>query len=203
MGKTKEISKEETILIAAEFEFLDKGFDKVTMRGIAEKANVNQALLHYYYRSKEALFNKVLDNKIIIISESFIQIFEKKYSFLEKLEKAIEFHFDFLCKNPELALFIIRDIINNQERLDKIKKLFLPIMLPLLQKLQKEIDEAAKRKEITKIDAPNLILEIISINVFPFLLLPALEITGKKNLQQFLNKKKRENVILILKRLER
>ncbi|MGB4269998.1 MAG: TetR/AcrR family transcriptional regulator [Spirochaetota bacterium] len=50
------------ILKAAKQEFADKGFSGARMNAIAKRANVNQALIHYYFSSKENLYREVLQH---------------------------------------------------------------------------------------------------------------------------------------------
>ena len=66
----KEISTEEKILEAASKVFTEKGFAGTRTRDIAEHAGINLALLNYYFRSKEKLFEQVMKAKCQIIELS-------------------------------------------------------------------------------------------------------------------------------------
>lgn len=57
-------NKEQAILEAAEQEFLNKGFAGARTTSIAEAAGVTHAMLHYYFRTKEQLFERILDEKM-------------------------------------------------------------------------------------------------------------------------------------------
>lgn len=105
MGKDQN-SKEELILKAAEEEFMQKGFDGAKTTAIAARAGVTHAMLHYYYRTKENLFNKVLDDKLGIMIETIFSTFrDQEVPFLDKIKMAIEVHFDFFVRNPGFTTF--------------------------------------------------------------------------------------------------
>ena len=70
----KEISTEEKILEAASEVFTEKGFSGTRTRDIAEKAGINLALLNYYFRSKEKLFEQVMKAKILIFFGQILPI---------------------------------------------------------------------------------------------------------------------------------
>lgn len=57
-------STESRILAAAEGEFLDKGFDGARTTTIAARAGVTHAMLHYYFRTKGQLFERIISSKI-------------------------------------------------------------------------------------------------------------------------------------------
>ena len=67
-----EENKEKTILLAAEQEFLEKGFEGARTVSIAQKAGVTHAMLHYYFRTKEQLFKKILDEKMQLFTASVL-----------------------------------------------------------------------------------------------------------------------------------
>ena len=63
MEKFNKTDKQEIILSAAEKLFALHGFDGTTTRMLASEANVNIAMLSYYYGSKEQLFKALLESR--------------------------------------------------------------------------------------------------------------------------------------------
>lgn len=189
-------NKEAAILSAATEEFLEKGLDGARTVSIAKRAGVTHAMLHYYFRTKEQLYNRIIEDKIHVLAESILNIFKDYDAPLkERLERGISAHFDFLMENPELPGFIVRDLNHIN---DELIKTMLPRVLPIwneAMKMQKEIGD--------DIDIVQLILHIVSQNVFPFLMLPVTERMGMsaEDRDKLLEGIKQENVNYIMKRL--
>ncbi|MDD2961385.1 MAG: TetR/AcrR family transcriptional regulator [Muribaculaceae bacterium] len=198
-------NKEQTILIAAEEEFLLYGYDGAKTMSIAKRAGVTHAMLHYYYRTKLNLFNKILEEKMTILLSSFMNPFmNNDLPLIERILKGAEAHFDFLSKNPRLPRFVVNEIITKPEMLDLIKSRLQTFYQYMLPSLQYEIDEQVKSGKIHKIDFLNLIVDIVSLNVFPFIVLPILEpLIDKhyKEKQAFFEARKAENIKTIKMRL--
>lgn len=101
------MTTEEKIFLAAENEFMEKGFDGTRMQAIADRAGINKAMLHYYFRSKDALFEKIFQEKIKLIFPKIGEDVKKKESFIEKVEVFIETYYQLLSQYPFLPLFVI------------------------------------------------------------------------------------------------
>ena len=94
-------NKEQAILEAAEREFIAKGFAGARTTSIAEAAGVTHAMLHYYFRTKEQLFERILDEKMRLMGESVLAAFgQPGLPLAERLRDGIERHFDFIMANP-------------------------------------------------------------------------------------------------------
>ena len=192
---------ENRILEAAEAEFLEQGYDGARTISIAERAGVTHAMLHYYFRTKEQLFHRILEEKVDALVHSVITAFTNPGKpFLQRIEEGISAHFDFLASNPKIPLFIVREIGKRDLGIeDKLRG----NVAPLFMKTQSEINEQADKGEVKPIDPVMLFLDIISQNVFPFMIFPivapVLGITDRKAL---LERVKQENIELILSRLK-
>lgn len=84
MEQTREQSMESIILETAERLFLDKGFALTSTTEIAREAGCNQALVHYYFRTKEQLFIRIFEEKIKIFGRGFLQHRRKTGNFPRK-----------------------------------------------------------------------------------------------------------------------
>jgi AcrR family transcriptional regulator len=200
-------NKEQLILEAAEYEFFTKGYNGARTISIAERAGVTHAMLHYYFRTKEQLFEKIMDKNMKQIATIMLSIMTKTdLPFVERLKKSIEDHFDFVANNPLLPQFIFHEIISRPERYEMMKdKLFITVNSMFLN-TQAEIDELSSRGEIEWIDAKMLFMSIISLNVLPFIAFPIINLlmsgVGDKR-DEFLNQRKEENVKTIMKRIQK
>jgi len=189
-------NKEAAILQAATEEFLEKGLDGARTVSIAKRAGVTHAMLHYYFRTKEQLFNRIIEEKMRALAESIMVIFKDYDAPLkERLERGISAHFDFLKENPELPRFIVSDLNHIN---DDLIKTMLPRVIPIwneAMKIQKEIG--------ADIDVYQLVLHILSQNVFPFMMMPVAEKLGmpEEEREKLLEGIKQENIRFIMKRL--
>ena len=108
MGENINQSKEIQILEAAEHEFLAKGYDGARTTSIAKIAGVTHAMLHYYFRTKEQLFEQIIDKKMSEITPMLTYLFKKKkLPLTERIKEAVSVHFDFIIDNPDLPRFLI------------------------------------------------------------------------------------------------
>src|SRR5574344_203294 len=201
-GKTSE----QAILLAAEKEFLEKGFAAVKTTHIAAAAGVTHAMLHYYFRTKENIFNKIYEQKVEMLAKSVMTaFFNLQLPTIERIKKGIESHFDFLAANPSLPRFVINEIITNPERLQKLKTTIHLALKEVLQRIQDDLDAAAERGEIRHVNAIDLILDAVSLNVFLFIMYTVateilLPIYGSE--KKMLEARKAENIQTLLNRLK-
>lgn len=201
-GKTSE----QAILLAAEKEFLEKGFAAVKTTHIAAAAGVTHAMLHYYFRTKENIFNKIYEQKVEMLAKSVMTaFFNLQLPTIERIKKGIESHFDFLAANPSLPRFVINEIITNPERLQKLKTTIHLALKEVLQRIQDDLDAAAERGEIRHVNAIDLIFDAVSLNVFLFIMYPIateilLPIYGSE--KKMLEARKAGNIQTLLNRLK-
>jgi TetR/AcrR family transcriptional regulator len=112
---------------AAKQLFLDKGYDGTTMQAIADAAQVNKALLHYYFESKDRLFLLIFREELSELSDSLASIWQEgEKSLLERLEDWVDSQMAFLARAPGLPLFIISEMARNPELIEELLAEFLP-----------------------------------------------------------------------------
>ena len=190
MSKRVTNNSEQAILKAAEEEFLECGYDGARTTSIAERAGVTHSMLHYFFRTKEQLFERILLDKFSLVAESVLLIFgDTSMPLRERLEKGISQYFDFIAANPGLPRFMVNEI-DNVETI--IEGQLLPRLMTKAMELQKELD----------IDVRHLLLEVLSLNIFPFLGMPLVEKAfGDIAREELYERIKQENITVILKRL--
>lgn len=207
MNDTSVQNKEQVILAVAEREFLAKGFDGARTTSIADAAGVTHAMLHYYFRTKEQLFERILDEKMHLMSESVLTAFgQPDLPLQSRLRDGIAHHFDFVATNPELPRFIINEVFSRPDRYEIMRVRIREIAGALMQELQQELDASAARGETEMMDARMLLLDIISLNVFAFLAYPIIEpILGDftTDRERFFRMRKTENIEIIMRRIKR
>ena len=207
MDNQEKQNKEQQILAAAEQEFLAKGYDGARTTSIAQAAGVTHAMLHYYFRTKEQLFERIVDEKFETMSHSMFAIMgDPSLPIVERIKGGIEAHFDFVAQNPLLPRFVINEIISRPERYDVLYKRVGAIIDNVYRGLQSEINRLAERGEIERVDIKMLFISIMSLNIFTFLAYPFMEpLMGElmANRERFLAERKAENIETILRRIKK
>jgi AcrR family transcriptional regulator len=157
---------EEKIFEAATEVFVDKGMDGARMQDIASQAGINKALLHYYYRTKDQLFNAVFEMIARKVLRKFAPVFDDKLTLEEKIRFFFREHISFLQDNPKLPGFILNEINRNPAR---IKKLLSNIHIENLWDQLYELHKNELEKyNITKDSLPQIMVSVAALSVFPF-----------------------------------
>ena len=206
-NQTVEQNTEQKIIDAAEEEFMLKGFAGARTTTIAEKAGVTHAMFHYYFRTKEKIFEKIISQKLELLSSLIKEsIISGNYPFEDKIRHIIDRHIDFIAENPALPSFLVREIFGNRERLDLVRfkiESFAPI---LVANLQSELDQGYNEGKYRKIDARMLLIDIISLNVFAFMAAPIVNVVlsgfmdDKDNFREL---RKKENFDTIMRKIKK
>ena len=183
---TEELSTEDKILIAASKVFTEKGFSGTRTRDIAEEAGINLALLNYYFRTKEKLFEQVMKVKIVLLFGQIIPIVtNEKTSLDEKIDLASVKYFDILTKNPNLPIFVLSEI---QKKTSDVKSI-LPFEKVLNNSyLMKQIKE--RKPDVNPF---HFLLNFLSMTVFPFLgkpILQSFDLMNDTEFQKFVEERK-------------
>lgn len=169
--ENKDITTEEKILQAAETVFIEKGMDGARMQEIADKAGINKALLHYYYRSKEKLFEMVFEMAIKLLFPEILKIINKDIPLFEKIKLFTSSYIDFILKHPHIPTFILHELNNHPDHLAKhLSKLNLKNS-HIVGQIQQEV----KSGLIRPITAEHLMINIVSMCVFPIIATPILK----------------------------
>jgi len=174
MGTETE-NMEERILTAAEELFLAQGFAGTTTGQIARSAGCNPALVHYYYRTKERLFERVFESKVRSVVGNILAIDEGEGTFEKRIARMAGAHFDFLVQNPLYIPFIMGEMLANPERFAPLIERHGHYPSEIFARLDAELRREVERGAIRPISTADLIATIMSLNVVPFLVWPAIK----------------------------
>ena len=156
--ETVKTDTESRILQAAEEEFLLKGLEGARTTAIAERAGVTHAMLHYYFRTKNMLFERIIEEKMRNAGNIMQAVFVLgDMPLMERVKRGVEQHFDFIAANPNLPRFVIQEIYSHPERHEIMRSQVLTITKDWLCDLQRHIDESAATKATEWIDARMLL----------------------------------------------
>jgi AcrR family transcriptional regulator len=197
---------EEQILEAAEQVFLNKGFRNSKISDIAELAGVNNALINYYFRSKENLFNKVLHNKIELLAKSIIYVVDQELSFEKMIENLVGAQFDFFKENESLPRFILSEILPDESRINTFRNNLIPVILHAGTQLDKRLQKEVKTGNIRNINLFELLYIMTSLNVLCFAIKPIIVGTGANSItahfSEVLGDRKTKNIKIVMNYLK-
>ena len=205
MNKDADLNMEQKILDVAQELFLDKGFDKTSTTEIAKKVGCNQALIHYYFRTKENLFLKIFEVKFKVFASAFLNMKMPETDFIENLRNMISTHFDILAKIPKMPLLLLSEIAGNKERLRLFKDALGFIPKQIFATLDTDLQSEIAKGNIRQISSMDLMMNILSLNVFLFASLPLfsemLEFDEEQK-KQFIEHRKQEIIETIISSLK-
>ncbi|NLA50094.1 MAG: TetR/AcrR family transcriptional regulator [Bacteroidales bacterium] len=169
---------EDRIFESATEIFIEKGMDGARMQDIANHAGINKALLHYYYRTKDHLFEAVFDKMANVMFSRFSLVFDEKATLEEKIRFFFREHISFLQKNPRLPAFILNEINRNPERMKKLLQRFS--INEFWNTLESLHHDELLRYNITREKMPQLMTSMAAISIFPFAAKGILEVLFEK-----------------------
>ncbi len=170
--KEKEKGTEEKILNSAKKIFQKKGMDGARMQEIADEAGINKALLHYYYRSKQLLFEAVFIRVFSLLIPQLAKVLNEDTELEEKIRNFTASHIGFILKHPYLPNFIFQELNRNPHFMEKIKS---TKGLPDITKFRQQVQQEVEKGNIRPISAEELFMNILSLNAFPFVSRPLLQ----------------------------
>ena len=181
-AKALDTTTEEKIKSAARVAFHKKGYAATRTRDIAEEADINLALLNYYFRSKEKLFETIMFETLFSFMQNMAMVLNDEKSTLEKkVELVAEKYIDLIIKEPNVPIFMLSEIRNNAEGL--LEK--LPIkQLVMNSSFFKQHQDAVAKGKITEPNPLHFLMNVLGLVVFPFIAEPLLRgISGKSSMQ--------------------
>jgi TetR/AcrR family transcriptional regulator len=194
----KELNTEQQILEGAKKVFIIKGFDGARMQEIADEAGINKALLHYYYRSKDKLFEAVFRESLGTFIPKLGELFNSDLDLCNKISSFVNIYVDMLLANPYLPMFILHEINRDPHRIIYIMKqsgLKPDIFI-------KQIQNDIKKKKIKTITPLQLLVNMLSLCIFPFAGRPIIQSmlfnNNKKEYDKFLLEREKEITKFIL-----
>ncbi|MFP4548338.1 MAG: TetR/AcrR family transcriptional regulator [Fidelibacterota bacterium] len=181
MSPEEKKKTEEKIINAAEEIFVNEGFSGTRMQTIADKAGINKALLHYYYRSKQKLFYAVFNRLAPRIFSSILIVLKQDLPLLEKIRKFVYAYIDEISsKNKHIPLFIISELERNPDMIAEVmNNTFKSMEFNPVRHFEKEVNEEIAAGNIHPINHKHLFVNIISLSVFPFIGRPIIMKVGE------------------------
>ena len=172
MVQNKDKNTESQILNAAKNVFQRNGMDGSRMQEIADEAGINKAMLHYYYRSKQMLFEAVFKGAFSLLAPQFNKILNDDNSLEEKIKKFTSSYISFTIEHPYLPNFVLQELNRNPEFILKMQRIN---EFPNIQKFKDQVTSEVKKGRIKAIKGEQLFINILALNIFPFIASPLLK----------------------------
>jgi len=180
----KELDTKGKILEAAKEVFAKKGYAGARMQAIADKAGMNKGLLHYHFKTKDALFEKIFDEMLSKFIPELNFIFESDLPLFEKIETFVNNYMSILIKHPYLPAFVLHELNQHQDKF--MDKILNTGKRPNPMKLMMQIQLETQLGKIRPINPMNLVMNVISMCVFPFIGKPIFQTVLKVSEKDFL-----------------
>ena len=189
----KNSNTEQNIKEAAKLVFVAKGMAGARMQEIADKAGINKALLHYYFRSKEKLFETVFVELLSKLIPDISVLLSSHLPLFEKIREFTRLYMDTIQENPMIPVFILHELNRDPAGIgQKIKSFGVQPEL-FVEDVKKEIEN----KTIISVDPFHLIVNILSMCIFPIVAQPIIQnvlFEGKEGLMPIFIEQRKEQV---------
>jgi TetR/AcrR family transcriptional regulator len=166
-------SAEELILQAAHEVFLEKGLAGARMQEIADRAGINKALLHYYFRSKDKLFEMIITRAIGVMLPRLMGVLETDADLFDKIRGLTHEYIGFVSHNRFLPLFIVNEVNRNPQFFFKS---IVAHEKHHLDGFRRQVEAAVAEGRIRPISTAQLLMNMMSMVLFPFLGKPIFQV---------------------------
>lgn len=173
MDKTKKTSNTEYLILeAAKTIFIQKGLEGARMQEIADEAGINKALLHYYFRSKENLFEQIFKNALQGFFNTINASIHEEQDIYAFITVFVNKYIRVIRENTFIPNFIINEINRNPERIRKLVR-FIQLDKPaFMQMVEKNIQEG----KMTRVASEHLLIDLLGMSIFPIVSRPLVHI---------------------------
>ena len=179
----KDNTTEEKILVAARKVFTSRGMAGARMQDIADEAGINKAMLHYYFKDKDKLFEVIFLAEAQKFFPRINMIFESDAPLFEKISLFVNEYIDEMTESPYLPWFVLNEL--NRDADQFFKKVWTMAHRPKPEKLLAQIEKEVKKGAIKKVNALHLLVNLLSMTIFPFIAKPMLIRTMQMSETQF------------------
>ena len=195
----KEANTEEKILEAAEEVFHHKGYDGARMQEIADKASINKGLLHYYFKTKDSLFDAIFSLALKRMVANIHSILSMEIPLDEKIDLIVDSYMNMLSRNASLPRFVINELNKDPDKF--IEKHLNGNMKDIFSSFENTVQKDVKAGRIRPIDSRQLFMNLISMIIFPYVGRPMIQVVvGLDNKEfQVLMQERRELIKIFIK----
>lgn len=199
---------EQRILQAARKVFVQRGTSGARMQEIAAEAGVNQALLHYYFRSKDRLAEAVFRDAASRLIPAVSSLLSSDAPLEDKVRQVVHVYIDTIRQSPFIPGYVLAELHHHPERLTGIRDAAhgQPVQLvqTLLTKLGSQIAERVAAGTMRPIAPEQFVASLMALVAIPFVARPVLDAAfgfDEDAFQRFLDERRQELPAFILNAL--
>lgn len=195
---------EKVILEAAGKVFTSKGYAAARMDDIAKAAGINRALLHYYFRSKDNLFGLVFADRFKEFFSGVSRILTSDKKLTEKIEELVAHDITMIRQHPDLPLFVMQELSQNPDRMIEHAQQ-AGTNATLMKNFKAQVQQEVDKGNIRKIDGSQLLINIMSLAVYPFIARPMIKAMNQydnKDFEKMIDQRKKEVADFIINALK-
>ena len=182
-----------TILAAAEREFARSGLAGARTDAIAAAAGVNKALLYYYFKSKQDLYEAVLDEQFQEFNRQALDVLNSPGSARAVLFRYVDLHFDFISTRHRHASLFQQLMMAGGKPLERLVRKYF---VPRSQAFRKLLERGMREGEFRQVNAFHTAISIIALIVFYFSASQVLQLFGHSDPYSKVNLKRRKQEVL-------
>ncbi|WP_312470229.1 TetR/AcrR family transcriptional regulator [Neobacillus sp.] len=193
-------STKERLLIVAEELFAKKGLSGTSVREIGSAVGVANSTILYYFPSKEALYKEVLKRIAKSIQTITEDLTEDIGNDEKQVEILVERLIDWTHSNPEYNQIIVREIMENSERMSGERHMYLSEVIEMMKKPLERLNEKNKMQSI---DPTLFLFQIIGSVSYMLIALPTIrQFTGKQDFESIKDKHKQTLIEVVRKSMK-
>ncbi|HTD93952.1 MAG TPA: TetR/AcrR family transcriptional regulator [Chitinophagaceae bacterium] len=168
-------SMEAQILGAAKKIFIAKGMAGARMQDIADEAGINKALLHYYFNNKEKLFQVIFLEAANKLFPRVNEIFSADLPLFDKIRLFCEEYLTIISENPYLPMFVLNELHRNPSNF--LVKIWKDKSRPNPSAFLAQMETEVRKGTIRNIGPLQLLINLLSLTIFPFVAKPMIQQT--------------------------
>lgn len=176
---------EKAILVAARKVFTRRGYAAARMEEIAREAGINRALLHYYFRSKEKMFDLIFEERMKEFFLGLAGIVNGPLSLDDKIRAIVRHDIDMISAQPDLPIFIMQELAQNPERMVGTAQRSGMNPGGVMKAFFSQVKTAVDEKKIRPIEGGQLLINVMSMSVYPFIAKPVIKLVQGMDDTQF------------------
>ncbi len=164
---------EERIKEAAKKVFTRRGLAGARMQEIADEANINKAMLHYYFKSKQHLFDLIFEEKLEELLSTMAGIMLSDLPFEDKIRQFVAEETQIISEFPLLPIFVLHEAWQNPEMIRS--KIDAKKLKAVRARFKEVYDEATAAQVSAKVPFEQFMMNMISMIIYPHIARPVVQ----------------------------
>lgn len=171
----------EAILQAAVAEFAEYGIAGARTDAIARAARVNKALLYYYFKDKDALYEAVLDRVFSGLSARVMPVLDSRLPPQQKILEYLGAYFDYIAANPRFPRVVQGEWVRTGAGAVRMERVARQYFRPIFEKLVGVLRDGIAAREFRTVNPMDFLPSMAAVIVFYFTSAPLMKTLLRKD----------------------